>query len=270
MTKMSFLDPDWIGNGIFSPSAGASLTDGLLWYYTLEEATGSRADSGPNLLTLSENGTVGNGPGVISNAADFPGINDNNLAHVFDSVYDLSSTDFTITLWANLTNLTSRRTFLYIGEGNPSSSDVAVLIEYRDNTDTIQFRIGSGTSNINARQDIGGSIPASEFIFVVCRWDTLTQTLEISLNNGSFDVVAAGFGIQNTGTQQFRLGTLVDGGNPHLGLVDEVGGWNRKLTESEINFLYNNGNGGRPVFDFTVYHDSEMVVFRGDTVLKTP
>lgn len=225
-----------------------TLLNGLIWYYKLDEATGTRIDASVSGLDLTENGTVGQGTGVIGDAASFPGINSNNLDHVNDSIYSLTA-DFTITGWINFDTLAATQTLVYIGNGGGGSSTNVVNFRYDLATDCIRGSLSNGTSNTNIDQQISNSIPTGQFVFIALRYDSVNGKAFLRLNNQP-DTIVSFFGpLNNPGNQSFSIGALLNGSNPVDGLMDEVLGANRFYTNTEINFIYNNGLGNRPNFE---------------------
>lgn len=265
----TYIDDEFIGSG-FSDQGDINLGKGLRWYYGLEAAGGTREDVGPNSLNLLETGTVGQGVGVIGNAASFPGVAGNKLSHAFDSVYDFSATDFTFTGWLKLNSKATIQAPQYIGTGGSGASAQHIEIRYNQSTDTIRCEISDGTT-INAVEDgIGGTgIPAGQFVFFAVTWNTTTKDLRLRLNDQAF--VAANFplfSIQSAGTQTFTLGSTQSNANPLDGLDDEIGGWGRVLNNAEITFLYNSGAGNRPAFIVT--HLGQPVTHLGEQVVHNP
>lgn len=265
----AYIDDEFFGSG-FSDQGSIDLCRGLDFYYGLEAASGTREDVGPNSLNLSETGTVGQVPGIISNAASFPGVGGNKLSHVFDSVYDYSAKDFTITGWVKLDTKITDQELLYIGTGGGASVDLHLDLRYITGTDSIQARISDGTTTNMLADDLGGGgIPTGEFIFLACTWNNVTKDLRLRLN-GQASVLSnlPAFNIQNVGTQSFILGGKVNNSDPLDGPLDEISGYNRVLNNAELNFFYNNGNGNRPIFIVT--HLGEPVTYLGEQVVHNP
>src|SRR5690348_11404000 len=72
-----------------------ALTDSLVGYWKLDEASGSRADSaGAN--TLTDNNTVAGLAGLISNAGDFERDNSESLSIADNAALSMGDIDFTL------------------------------------------------------------------------------------------------------------------------------------------------------------------------------
>src|SRR5262245_43908996 len=77
------------------------LTDNLVSFWELEEASGTRNDShGTNHLT--DNNTVGQGVGTVGNCGDFENGNSENLSITDNASLSGGDTDFTVQAWINL------------------------------------------------------------------------------------------------------------------------------------------------------------------------
>ena len=87
-----------VGAFISFPSATSTLTDGLVAYWPLDEASGTRADSHSNSLDLTDNNTVSQGTGhVYANAADFEEATREYLSRASTDL--LQPLSFSISLW---------------------------------------------------------------------------------------------------------------------------------------------------------------------------
>jgi len=215
-------------------------TSGLVAYWKLDEASGTRFEASGTGLDLSEVGTVSSSPGIILDAADFPSGNTDYLEHLNTPSLSPGDTDFTIAAWVNLAISGTQE---IITKGSP------VL------TPSGEYQIGRFTSPPNLRfqvRDLGalsrtitatsfGIPPLGTFVFVVAWHDSVNDTLNIQINDGPVDSRVHTTGIQQT-TQPFRIGRgLFSFG--YNGLVDEVGIWSRVLTAGERTSLYNGGAG---------------------------
>jgi hypothetical protein len=236
---------------------GLNLNKGLQWYYELEEISGVRFDSSLDLLDLTQAGTVAQGTGILGDAASFNGSAVNKLSHVFDSHYDLSSTDFTLTGWVFLADKTTDRAILYMGNGSSANADRMIEIKYVQAADEIAVFLSNGIGQDGIALDIGGSIPTNEWIFWSVRFNNTTQLLEFSLNGLPFTSITSAVIPQNTGDQSFVLGNKVTDSDAMAGRIDEVGGWDRRLTDQEITFLF---GPGRPTFSSTLEDDEGNVL----------
>lgn len=201
-------------------SGGDALADGLLAYWKLDEESGPRTDSTGNGNDLSDNNGVGYDAGKIDNAASFGGSNYLQAATPILGIND----DFTIAAWVK-----------------PNSTG-SYLIAAASYPDYISFGISdAGLVHLTAGggSDISGDpVPIDDWSMIVAR--RLGESISVSVNAG-----AATFGMLGSTSQPAAFTVSSNSGWEAFfqGLIDEVGVWNRALSDSEITQLYNNGNG---------------------------
>lgn len=245
--------------GLFLKGGNPSdtLKNGLLWYYQLEEAAGNRLDSSLNNLTLTENGIVAQAPGIIDLAADFFNGDGNNLANTYVPQYSL--TDFTVTGWVYFNSKTVNQQIIYIGLGGSGGSNVVLRVLYNQSIDSIRGEVArdnSSTANVNLQ--IEGTIPTDKWIFFAFKHEASTKELTLRLDSLPEDVDTYTTGVLNDfGNQGFALGSNVSQTNTLDGRVDEVGGWDRLLTDKELDFL---AQPGRPDFQSILEDDSGNIL----------
>jgi len=231
---------------------GESLLNGMLWYYKLEEASGTpRADSSLNSNSLAEGGTVASNPGVIGDAASYNGLPVNRLSNTFETIYDLSATDFTITGWINIAALDiDTKTMLYIGTGASNVIAELGLFIFYDGAGAIVCGVSNGVSTGFAATPSTG-LTASTWHFINVRYNITTGDMDIQFDGNASTIATPINAPQSQGTQSLVLGNQVTDNEQMAGKIDEVGGWDRLLTDEEIAFLYNSGMANRPDFATT-------------------
>jgi hypothetical protein len=189
-------------------------------------------DSSINANNLANNGGVEFVQGKIGNCAQFDGTNKSLGISSFTNSFNTAS-PYTISLWYNITVL----------------KDYFSLIAC-SNTETFNahgFANGDLAVNNSASADI--SVPS---FFTTGSWNHLIIT-----RNSSNQITVWKNGIQvhqSTATTTYgnvpfiNIGNLETNGTAFAtnGKIDAVGIWQRQLTETEIQMLYNNGNGLEP------------------------
>jgi hypothetical protein len=214
-----------------------ALTDSLVAYWSLEEASGSRADATGRGNTLSETGTPGNAAGIVSNAANLDDANYLSLAT--NSDLSPGNVDFT---WA----------FWFRSDVSLAGNNVDILgkwagggqLEYDFflNSGALSFLVSSTGSDFPgiAATSIG-TIAATTWYYVVAWHDSGGNTLNICVNDGTVDSTGHSAGVfQGTATLLLAKSNFVVSFD---GRLDEVGLWHRVLTSGEITQLYNGGAG---------------------------
>lgn len=217
-----------------------ALTDNLVAYWKLDEASGTRADSAGNGYTLADNNTVASASGKISNAADFTAANSESLTVADNANLSMGNNDFTIACWAQWKAEVSYYTILSKHSTSDNSTSEYLLMRRQD-TDDLMFSIYSGSSTI--RVDTTLDLSATTWYFIVAWHDAASDTINITVNDGTVFSTATGGSAPNDTTTQFSIGSTNNSGNYHDGLVDEVGIWRRVLTSGERTTLYNSGTG---------------------------
>ncbi len=212
-----------------------ALTDSLISYWMMDEASGTRIDShGSNDLT--DNNTVGSATGKINSAADFEASSSEKLTLADNADVSFGDEDFTLAFWINRE---SELNVPIIGKwdwGVDTQNDYMVWMNSGEFQWIVRNTLG-GTVAVNST--IGG-IPTATWFFVVVWHDSANNQIGISVNAGTPQTAANSDGVTD-GTHDFEIG----GSNStyYDGLIDEVGLWGRLLTSDERTELYNSGNG---------------------------
>lgn len=218
-----------------------NLLNGLISYWELNEVSGTRYDShGSNDLT--DNNTVTSAGGKIGNAASFVATNSEYLSVASNSSLQTGDIDFTLCAWVYLASTGGQRPIM--GKWDGFSPTVEYLLFGFEPSDIFTFivRDSSDTTNTNIQASTFGAPSTSTWYFVVAWHDSVANTLNIQVNNGTVDSSSYSSGVKS-GTQAFWMGR--NAANYMDGRIDGAGMWKRVLTSSERADLYNKGN-GRP------------------------
>ena len=213
--------------GIASAAVTIDLLSNLSAYWKLDESAGTpRADSSGNGFALAESGTWTTVSGVISNAAKTT----ENVAgglYVADAAALRLSTNFTLCGWF--------KAAFHVGIGNilfEKGLEFRFITTYAGD---YQFEARFSGLNVS----INGQFPLDQWNFVAIRIDS--GFVRVSINGGSDNTAAHG-ATPSAGTEDFVIGDRdnVFGGESYF---DEIGVWQRVLTDAEIAQLYNAGAG---------------------------
>jgi len=225
----------------FETVAADTLNSGLIAYWKLDEASGTRVDSEPTgtAQDLTDNNTVTSATGRISNGAFFTSANSEYLSHA-DSA-DLSTTRM-VAAWVKATTLTAGMVIVLYWSVSPSQQR-SWRLWWDSSTGKFKYEVsGDGIVSTSIQATTFGT-PVTNVLYFVAGWiDTTGNTLNISINNGTVNSVAYSSGILNS-TATFDIGARGAASDFWNGLIDEVGVWNRPLTAIELTRLYNLGAG---------------------------
>lgn len=227
------------GAGAYTPVTGSSLLDGLVAWYNLDEASGTRQDAGANNLDLTDVNTVGSttGPGIMVNAAAFVSANSEELTHIDAPLYDRSG-PYTVAAWVRFTTFPAGTIGIVSKWTNAGSNNLFTLESVLSGTQKIRMR---------HQQSAGGTVSALTATVATATWYFACGGYDgtdvfISLNNAARVTTAATVPAADTGL--FVIGRLGQVASTFFnGDVAGAGFWNRALTVAEQGVLYNGGSG---------------------------
>lgn len=219
-----------------------ALTDNQLHVWHFNESSGNAADS-VGSMTLTNNGTITYGAGLLANCALGTGVNqyfDNTAASFWAS----TPTSFTVNVWiqASSTPGTDVDYMLINTDGttNPgslrlhyrnASSVVATVFQAFDNT-------GSGAAYTIANVQ---TLTTNTWYMWTATWSGTAMELFINASSvGTLPLLSFG---RNDPVSSFTRIMGQGGGDALQGKMDEFGVWTRQLSGSEITQLYNGGAG---------------------------
>jgi Concanavalin A-like lectin/glucanases superfamily len=211
---------------------------GLVSYWKFNEMGGNAADS-VNGNTLTSSGGLVYGTGKIANAAVFDGI-DSSLGIAAD-VANLSFTDdFTICCWVWIDSAAE----LLLGHVIIGKLTSYFLLEYwlvweRYGLDCVRFYVAEVEGVDPVMIDSQNGLPVETWHFV--RAWVGSGAAHIQINNGT--IYNSGAVTPHDGIHQFHVGSVMGTHDFINGRIDELGIWNRALTDAEALRLYNGGVG---------------------------
>lgn len=209
------------------------LTDSLISFWELEEASGTRNDAhGTN--HLSDNGSVGSASGTVGTAADFESTSSQFLDHADNAELSTGDIDFTIAAWVNIESRGVGERCI-VGKANAATE---YILEDVQSGPFNGFTFFVGASNVASAF---GQPIIGVWYYVVAWHDSVANTINIQVNNGAVDTTTGVTG-PTDGGEPFQIGRYGTG-QYFDGLIDQVGFWKRVLTSQERTDLYNGGAG---------------------------
>ena len=217
-----------------------AITDNLIAYWRLEEASGQRNDSHGS-LHLTDTNTVSSASGKVGTCASFAQVNSEALVRPGDDAELSLSADqaFTIQAWVSLASLA---TMVVLSKDEESEPNSEYQLQYDDSVNRFVFFVWDASAALNIVQSFGQATSVDTWYHVICGHDPANDVLFLSVNNVSLHTDPHTGGTRDTGAT-FRLGATQAAGFRWNGLMDEVAFWKRVLTTDEITWLYNAGNG---------------------------
>lgn len=220
-----------------SSVAASTLLTGLISYWNLNEASGSRADSvgGNNLTDVN---TVGSTTGVVGNCADFVEANSEALTSTSGD-FDFGDTTFTFAGWVWFDDLSVSFGFPFIIDRSTSGSTSQFEL-FVAPTGGLLFRF-NGTTQASFGS---GTLTTGQWYFIVASYDAAGDEISLQIDNGTAHTASLSGGILTPGAGDLTLGGRFNGTALFLdGRLDEWGAWSRLLTTQEKDDLYNSGSG---------------------------
>jgi hypothetical protein len=217
-----------------------ALTDGLLDYYALDEASGSALDAHGS-KNLTDNNAVAATTGKVSGARTFDGSAD-SFSHTSNLLNGCSA--FSVACWlqltrgsANFRNDVAARS----NDGSTTGDGWGLDLDGGSGGAKLRFykTIGFGTGTATA----DAAISVSTWYHVVGTVAT-DGTVRLYINGTLQTATGTKTGTVSNATET-RVGCDPSFGGSSFwqGPVDELGFWNRELTGSEVTSLYNGGSG---------------------------
>lgn len=216
-----------------------ALTDNLISYWKLDEASGSRADShGSN--TLTDNNTVGSSTGKISTAGSFVAANSEYLSLTDNDDVSIatSSVSYEFSMWVNLSSTSGTQQTVTKRDGILVGSGLEYMLRMDSGTPTVYW--GTTPSGFSSLA-YGSSLSSSTWYFLTFGFDHSVSQFFVSLNAGTPTYSSTVTNQQLAGANNFHIGGTTS--EYFDGLIDEVGFWKRVLTSGERTSLYNSGSG---------------------------
>jgi hypothetical protein len=218
-----------------------ALTDDLISHWKLEETgAATRADShGSNTLTATN--APSSGTGKIGNGVDLEFSSSQSLSVASNASLTTGNIDFAIAAWVNLESKIADEMTV---AAKTEAGNGEWWLDYTDNSDRWRFSVysaaGFGGAGIVSANNYG-SPPTATWAFLFVWHDSVNNTVNIQVDDGTIDSVAHSAGV-NSLTGNFFIGSDPFA-NFFDGIIDEVSFWKRIPDADERTWLYNAGAG---------------------------
>jgi len=214
-----------------------ALTTDLVSFWELEEASGTRVDSVTGTANdLTDEGTVTSGTGKVGTAAQFLIANGEYLWRGDNAGLSITG-DMSVSAWVNLTAAGGTVCSKWLATGDQRSW----ACDSHGASNAWRFYVSNDGAATNVMTS-AKTASTGVWYHIVLIHDATADVIKMYLNDdGSPDSKAHATNIFD-GIGRFQLGSRDEVGDL-TGLLDQVGIWNRVLTDLEITQLYNGGNG---------------------------
>lgn len=233
------------GESKLQGSAVSSLLTSSIAYWKLDEGSGTRVDSTGrgNDLNLASASAPGNTTGKVGSALTLVSASSQYVGIADNADMSTGDIDFTFAYWAKASSLGIS---IVASKWNDDLTQAEYLLGVLSSRWSFYVsRNGDGSSGATAAvANTFGAPSTGTWYFIVCWHDSIANTLNICVNNGTVDSVSYSLGVFDS-TAGFKLGAYRSGGanGNWSGEIDEFGFWKRVLTAGERTSLYNSGNG---------------------------
>ncbi len=224
----------------------AKPSDCIVAHYKMDEASGSALDSvgSLNLAEAAGGNSIGTAAGKVATCRYFNDVGTNGHFTVAASAVTAMANTYNwgFTCWAKIESkagvnghLISRR-----------NVNLDYWLRYVFASDRFEFSVWTtgGVQTAILANNLG--IPAlATWYFIACWYDSVAQTINISVNNGTVNSTAHGGNINATSTA-FEIGAYGAGGVPGEqldGWMDEVSVYKNGFPSEYLSNIYNAGNG---------------------------
>jgi len=200
----------------------------LLHYYRLEDVSDNKGSS-----NLTNNNTVAFNPAKYTNGADFGASNPNKYLSRTDAIGITNATNWAVPFWVKLQTEIGAGNYTFFNINFPTSSYCQLYYSYNAGTRRLVVDQGGGGPTYNI------TLGTANFYHMVMMRNGANVYLYI---NGT-QVASGALGTAGGGLNTFGIGADGAGSNPSSAIIDDLGVFNRYLTDAEILTLYKEQSG---------------------------
>ena len=225
----------------YSALSPGSLLDGLVAYYKFDEHAGTRFDATGqgNDLTPMPFDNIATVTGKIGLAANLQLALTQWLECTAPN-FSLTQAHWTIAGWAAIA---SKTVYNMIVDRRTDPTNGEFQISYRVSSDRWGARVWTAAGFQLLTCTNAGSPALNTWYFFLLRWNSVTQTLTMKINDATTDTLVVGAPLIINPSAPIRFGYNNDGSSYDDGWTDEFRFWKRYLSDAEGTQLYNGGAG---------------------------
>ena len=228
---------------------GTGLRSSLHHFWELDESSGDRVDSegsadlSPTTVGSGSIGTASSpfsGLDAVQATTSSGGSSQAYLAEYASSNISLTSLPLTVAGWIKQAGSSTAGTLIDIYDASGDSDSTARAKIYRQSTGQLRAEFVTNSANGATAYESSTYATASSWVFVAARFKA--DSVELRVNNKAWQTSSTGATL-DIDSDSVKLASLngVDGtlDASHLGV------WSRALSDTDVDDLYNNGDGLR-------------------------
>lgn len=232
-------------------AAALGLKTNLIAWWELDEASGNRADSHTNALTLTDVNTVTSNTGVggVGTAALFASPNTEYLFRADGTEISMGDLDFTIAGWFYLTADPGADAWVFCKGPAVSLPTVAYGLVFNNTNNLMRFSVGNGTTSGSITATTVGTPADATWYFFCAQHDSVANTIHLQINTTAQTPVSYAGGSYDEGEilTLGRQGALAvnywHGRMAKIAIWKSAAGAGGVLSAAQITALYNGGAG---------------------------
>jgi hypothetical protein len=232
-------------SGTYSDYVYSSLRSGLVAYWPLNETAASgdvtAVDESGRGNNLTSNNSVLSTTGKIGNARDFVAANSEFLSITSNADMQFGDKDWSIALWFFVTGSWTNGRMIF-GKDINGGREVECGLSTSGGNRILPVFYHSGGSQSDI---LGNSIALDTWHFLAFRHINSTGVITGRLNTSTNTYTRPSGQTWNSTGTAFHLGSRAFAGAQGYfgGRIDECARWSRALSNTELDELYNSGNG---------------------------
>lgn len=181
--------------------------------------------------------------GKVGNAAQFVAASNQYLSIASNADLQTGNIDFTLAAWVKLASKPGSGQGIVSKSSGTLAADIEYNLDYLDSSDRFRFTICDGITHVVVVANNFGAVPLDTYCWVVGWHDSVANTINVQVNNGTLNSAAHNPGAQ-VSNKPLEIGRCFGATARNMdGVTDEVGLWKRVLTADERTELYNGGSG---------------------------